>query len=311
MIKRSAIAGAIFAALFQSGMFLFISPLPLFYAFAVYGKRTGYLSVLFACGVGLIAAVAGYLGWYELIFAGYFVMTGVLLGEAVTRHLGPMKMAALAILVPFLSVAAGVFAAQTGGGVDVIASAGAFLTSALNDGLAMQTKMDTLSAPQLAYIREHLNDIVGFMLKVAPAGFFLFGMIVVSLTMLFGRILTRKTGVLKYFGNVAMQQFPFAIVWLTIVCGAAFFAEAYLLHSEPLRFFAINGLIISAGIYFVQGCFVISFWLHKGRSPILRLAVYGLIIAFLQVVGFLIIALGLSDQWLNFRARSITKSQSV
>jgi hypothetical protein len=140
-------------------------------------------------------------------------------------------------------------------------------------------------------------------MRILPALIFTLCLSVVSLTMLLGRVFTKKTGVLKYFGNIAMQQFPFEIVWVTIACGLAFFAEAYLWHNVYLKYLAINGLICLACVYFVQGCFVISFWLHKGRSPFMRLVVYGLIILFLQVFGFLVIALGLSDQWFNFRVQ--------
>ena len=97
---------------------------------------------------------------------------------------------------------------------------------------------------------------------------------------------------------------------MLIGCGVLYFANAYLLDHELLKFVAINGLIFCAGVFFIEGCFVLSFWLNKGRSPFLRLLVYGVIIVFLQVVGFFIIALGLSDQWLNLRKRHLKQSQA-
>ena len=186
----------------------------------------------------------------------------------------------------------------------LISNLRAYFADTLNFVLDKQAA--TISNAQLAYIRDNAAQIVDFIVGITPSTLMIFGMLVVSLATLLTRSLSKKYGSFKYLGNVAMQRFPFWSVWVTIACGVAYFSDAYYTHNIYIKFTAINGLLICAGLYFVQGCFVISFWLYKGRSPFLRFLVYGIIVVFLQVVGFMIVALGLSDQWLDFRKRHNT-----
>lgn len=302
-VRHIITAVAITLVLFLSGVFVFAASVPVFYLFAVYGRRTGW----YAAGtLFLVAAVALLLGSLDHVNAFYFIyfwLIAVVLGEAVTRRYDLMKVATLATLVPVVVGAVIVIVSQFGFGTPLFGTMRTYLSGTLNDVLKMQETLSSLSSPQMAYLQQNKEEIINFMMRVIPSTTILFGMMVVSLTLLLTRSFAKKFHALKYFGNVLARPFPFWPVWVTIACGLAFFLNVYLVHNVGLKYVAINGLIICAGIFFIQGCFVISFWLHKGKSPFLRLLVYGLIIAFLQIVGIFIVALGLSDQWMGFRKK--------
>lgn len=305
MLRRSVIAAAITVVLFQTGMFVFATPVPVFFLFAVHGRKNGYLSLALSFALLVVSAALDVTGSLGIVYFVYFAMIAVLLGEGVIARARLLKLAGIATLVPWFAVMSAAFIIHSGLGVDLVSLTKGYLASVLDQVFKMQGAVSSLSAPQLAYIRENSAYMVDFMTATVPATLFLFGMFVVSVTMLLTRSFAKKYGSFKYLGNVAAQRFPFWPVWITIACGTVFFINSYLAHNPYLKFLAINGLMVCAGLFFVQGCFVLSFWLHKGRSPFLRILVYGLIIAFLQVVGFMIIALGLSDQWLDYRRRGL------
>ncbi|PIR18106.1 MAG: hypothetical protein COV46_01435 [Deltaproteobacteria bacterium CG11_big_fil_rev_8_21_14_0_20_49_13] len=310
MLKRIIIAAAITLLMFQSGIFIFVSPLPLFFIFTVHGRREGRFTLLLTAALALLAVIFKVAHFYEVIYLSLFLMVGVILGEGVLRRVKLFQISIISILVPWVMLMGGFVLLNFGAGYDLIGSLKSYLNGTMGQIFSMQGSLASFSAPQAAFIKENMRSIVEFIVWTLPSMTMVFIAAVVSVTLLLARTFTKKYGVLKYFGNIAAQRFPFWPVWMTIFCGALFFLNGYFAESAFLKYMSINGLFVCAGIFFIQGCFVISFWMHKGRSPFLRLLVYGFIIAFLQVVGVIIIALGLSDQWIDFRKKRI-KDQTM
>lgn len=308
MLKHVILAAVIALMLFNSGIFVFAAPVPIFYIYCVYHRRQGLLASLMALAVTTGLAIFKVTGFQEVFYLSYFLLIAVILGEGVARKVRLFKLSATSMLAPWAGLMAGSLICQFVLGVDIVGALRSYFVTTLDQALSVQAGFASLSAPQVALLKENGPAIADLMIKTMPALTLLFTMMVVSVTLLLGRSLTKKFGVLKYFGNVAVMHFPFWPVWLLIVCGALYFANAYTLASELIKFIAIDGLIFCAGMFFIQGCFVLSFWLNKGRSPFLRLMVYGVIIMFLQVVGFIIIALGLSDQWFDFRRKNLKQT---
>jgi len=310
-VRQILLAAAITIVLFMSGFFVFLTSIPTFFVFAVLGRRAGWLTVGILASVAAIFAVTKSAMPVDIVYFAYFLTVGVILGVGVERRVDFMKLGSLSVLIPWAAVMFGAFVTQYIFGYPLLAELKAFLTGTIDATLKMQETAATLRPAQLAYLKNYSGELVDAVIRTSPAALLLFCMAVTSISILLMRSLTRRFGVLKYFGNVAARQFPFWPVWITIVCGGAFFIDAYFAHNVYLKYVALNGLIACAGIYFIHGCFVVSFWLHKGRSPIFRLFVYGLIIVFLQVVGFLIIALGVSDHWLDFRRKHAKNSSAA
>lgn len=310
MIKRLLIAAVVTIALFKSGIFVFATPVPALFLFVKHGRKEG-LSVLAALMVTAAAVfMAGYAGRFEFLYFCYFWLIGLFLGEGSARRLDVFRLSGMAILAT-LAVMGVLFAqlyADSYG--NIIQGIRTFLVQGMDEAISLQAGVAALTPPQLAYLAAEKTSIADFMLKVMPSGVVLFSLLVISVTLLLTNAVAKKAGGLKYLGDVAKKELPFWPVWSVIAFGVVFLADSYVVHNEYVKFAAINGLFCCAGFFFIQGCFVISFWMQRFRSPFLRLAVYGLIIAFVQFMGFALIALGISDNWVGFRKKVVNKLAS-
>jgi|GEM_PF-4899120 len=305
MAKHAIIAAFVTLLLFNSGLFMFAVPVPIFYLYSVYHRKTGLIGISISLAAGILSIAFKMAVIYDVCYLAYFLCIGAIMGECVAGKKDILKLSIAAIFVPWIFLMAAFIVTQFLLGIDIAGQLREYFLGTLTNALEVQKTFTSMPPVQLAYLKENAPFIADFALKTLPSTLLIFTLVVVSLTFFLGRMFTKKFGSLKYFGNVAVMHFPFWPVWLMIVCGAAFFANVYLVGNAIVKFAAINGLIFCAGVFFLEGCFVLSFWLNKGRSPFLRLLVYGAIIIFVQVVGFFIIALGLSDQWFDYRKRQL------
>lgn len=300
MFKQSLIAAILALFLFSSGVFAFATPVPFLYLFMVSDRKTAWLSALIGFVVAASLWFFGRLDFFGVGYLGYFLLIAVLLGEGFVRRWGVFKTSSVALFVPWFLAVVAFLSGEFLVGESVLGFLRSYLAATMETVLKLQQASQTISMPQMAYIKEHISQIIDFSIGVGPAILLLFGLFIISLSIFLCGAITKRKG--AFFGNVS--QFPFWLVWVTISLGLGYFANAYFVQETYFKFVIFNGLIFCAGIYFLQGCLVIAHWLKGRKSPLLRLAVYGLIIIFLQIVGFFVIALGLSDNWLNFRRKT-------
>ncbi len=107
-----------------------------------------------------------------------------------------------------------------------------------------------------------------------------------------------KAGKLFYpnFGSLNIWEAPEFMVWIVIMFGVML-----LLPGTLLKLLGLNGIIILMSIYFFAGIAIVSFFFEKKKLPrMLRFVLYS-IMAFQQIVLFLLIGLGFFDTWLNVR----------
>ncbi len=310
MIKRIAIAAAVTIALFKSGIFVFATPVPALVLFVRYGRKEG-LSALAALMIVAAGALStGYAGRFEFLYFCYYWLIGLFLGEGSAKRSGIFRLSGTAI-TSTLAVLGIVFVQLYSDSYgNIVQGIRNFIMQGMDQAISLQSGVAALSPQQLAYLAAEKASIADFMLKIMPSGVVVFSILVLSVTLLLTNAVTKRSGGLQYLGNVAMKELPFWPVWSVIACGLAFLADSYVVHNEYLRFAALNGLFCCAGFFFIQGCFVITFWMQRFKSPFLRLAVYGLIFAFMQFMGLVLIALGLSDNWVGFRKKAVNKLAS-
>ena len=91
-------------------------------------------------------------------------------------------------------------------------------------------------------------------------------------------------------------QLPEILVWLPITVGAA-----YVFGPESWKNIALNGLIVSAVIYFFQGLAVLLHLLARWNVPgYFKLLLYGMLV--IQSYGLILLSLlGVADIWFNLR----------
>ncbi len=107
-----------------------------------------------------------------------------------------------------------------------------------------------------------------------------------------------KAGKLFYpdFGSLKTWKAPEFMVWIVIIFGIML-----LLPGTLLKLLGLNGIIMLMSIYFFAGIAIVSFFFEKKKLPrMLRFVLYA-IMAFQQIILFLLIGLGFFDTWLNVR----------
>jgi uncharacterized protein YybS (DUF2232 family) len=90
-------------------------------------------------------------------------------------------------------------------------------------------------------------------------------------------------------------------IWLPIGSGALYFLNLYLIQSDRAQTVLLNILLVLGAVYFFQGLAIVSFFFRKKLSPFVRMMAYLLILLFIQVVGVVIVVLGIFDFWFDFR----------
>ncbi|MBI2082628.1 MAG: DUF2232 domain-containing protein [Deltaproteobacteria bacterium] len=90
-------------------------------------------------------------------------------------------------------------------------------------------------------------------------------------------------------------------IWAPISLGIFYLGSQFLEILSPFSWILLNLLLVTAAAYFFQGLSIFIFFLRKWLSPLLRMAVLFLMIAFFQPLGLFLIFVGLFDFWFDFR----------
>lgn len=293
LFAQIILAGAVSLTAFASGLFVVAVPLPAFYLFAAKGKLAGWASVLLSLVGASLLYIFKAFSLQEACYFSWLMLFSVVLGLGVNKKWQAFKVGTVSVAVACAAAGTLFFVFEYLLHVPVISQ----IRSDMNmlAGQALELQKSSLMSDQMLYFKEHLNEVADIGIRILPSVIFLYSLLITVVNI----VILRK--VISYLEPVG--QFPFLFVWALIGFGALFFSNEYFLHNEGLKFFVMNGVIASAGLYFLQGLVLIALWLGRKKSPITRLIVYGLIIAFLQMVSGLIILLGLADHWVDFRNR--------
>lgn len=95
-------------------------------------------------------------------------------------------------------------------------------------------------------------------------------------------------------------RIPDSFVWLPILAGFLYFADAYFIPNPWVKAAAVNLMVVVAVVYFAQGLGILGFLL-KRHSFLFRFGIYGLVLVFFQLLGLVVAGLGVADTWVDFR----------
>jgi uncharacterized protein YybS (DUF2232 family) len=156
-----------------------------------------------------------------------------------------------------------------------------------------------ISEDQIAMLRENTAEITRFFTEIFPGLSISGAILTVWLNVLAGRALLRtRIGGFPDFGDLALWKAPDKLVWLLIVSGSMTLAPIQVLDT-----IGINVLIVCCLIYLFQGLAIAAFFLRQKRIPVIFRGLFYLLIAVQQYMVIFIIAIGLSDLWIDFRKR--------
>ncbi len=182
---------------------------------------------------------------------------------------------------------------------------------ALVMGITLQALLAQKSAEIMETIRQVLGDTGGAPVTLIPGMSaadverllqrLLPGLVITNsgLVAWINVILARRLTVAFGWGEQEPPLYYFAVPeWLIFgVLGAGFLL---LIPVYWLRLLSLNLLVVMALLYFSQGVAVVSAWFHRfGLPRVLRIIGYPLL--FLYPLVFIVITLGLTDLWFDFR----------
>lgn len=300
------------AALYFSGLFVLFTPLPLLYL----SLRRNRLQ----WGIGFALALLFVVCFYKFLTPAFFpageevpfrefglFQAFYYLWIAFLLSLGVWKQWSLARWGLFLGLggATGVLV----GGLFVqslgIFDVGVFLEHIVAESQAV---LDQTAAGQAAKgdraemvaIAARMKKSVEYFPRLIPALVFSFSLFVMVLNIGFLRITCRISKHAVKAGDFRRLQLSLSCIWVVIAAAGLYFFDFYALKASWPVWAALN-LLMAAGVgYFIQGVSIMAFFL-KRYSPLFRFGIYGLVVLFFQMVGLVVVGLGLADTWFDFR----------
>jgi uncharacterized protein YybS (DUF2232 family) len=152
-------------------------------------------------------------------------------------------------------------------------------------------------AEQLDLIRNNAHHISRIFFTLAPSFFIVGTSFLVWVNILIGKQLFQRTRMwYPDFGNLSTWKIPDPVIWVLIAAGVSFLIPLGLVRSV-----SINVIVVLLFAYLMQGLSIINFFFEKKQIPrLLRIVGYALIFI-QQFLLVLVIGLGLTDIWVNFR----------
>jgi len=289
---------------FIGSLFALLTPLPFLYYAIKWGPSHGLkIACIAILAFGLIGGIARH---PQVIFLGVeFSLLGLALSEMYRRR---MSLARAVFWGTGLMLAVGLVTLAIIGlqrGQHPLTLVQDHMQASLAQTL--QLTHETGAGPETAtQLQEYARSVARVIAGVYPALVIIGTGLVVWLNIVLSRPLFRM-GNLVYpdFGDANRWQAPELMVWGLIASGFSFF-----LPLPGVQWIAMNAVVVMLAIYAFQGFSILLFFFGKYRVPAwLRGGVYALI--FLQQVLLVVLsALGLFDQWFDFRriqSRKVTE----
>lgn len=322
--------------LYVSGLFILWTPLPLLLVFA----RRGFQPVFYSAALALTGMInlyifllpdfpeAGSFVYAVFVFPGlglrhffplhivqvvgllnffYYLLIAILLVFA-HRQLWPLERSFfLSSLVPVTLCVGLLFMLANFYQMNVLAESKAYLVHLIERFIELGENT-ALESAQLQYLYDHREPIASQLLAVAPAGIVATTLFTSWCNVVLVRGWFPHLGLWTHWGRLTTWRIRWPWIWLTIGCASSYFLDYYLLQTGFLCLVAANGLFILAAIFFFHGLAIMTFFLQRRSSWLMRVIGYGLIILFFQVVAIVLVGLGFFDLWLDFR--KLTKKPS-
>ncbi|MCE9625612.1 MAG: YybS family protein [Deltaproteobacteria bacterium] len=329
--------GLMSLALYLSGVLVWLTPLPIFYAYkngrglkslsgvllpaillvSVYGilmpmsvDRFGAEQSMkfffWLPGMGLGSESTWEPAIFGIVYFLFFAMLGALLGEMEPESYSVTRLIGEAVGVLALSLFLWVFFYSWGHWGEFVRGIESYFIKMLQELTKVPPANEEMQT-QWSLLKDHASGIAYFAARLLPGMIlnlmiFLLWLNIVVARRLFGGV----DKVFSSLGPLKAWRLPFLGVW--IVIGFAFLAifDAYVLKIEWLKLAAMNAFIVFTLVYFFQGLAIVAFYLNRWKlSPMIRLALYSVLILFFQPLSFLLVAFGFFDSWFDFRKLAV------
>jgi len=319
-VKNSSLGLLAIVGFYLSGLFVWLTPLPIVYIFKTVSRLAAY-RVAWVAGVILLAIYWGLLPWLGIeafhaklpflvlpgepfvwlgsIQAIFYLWMGLTLAHLEAKSLstsqffGQCLMSILILVVIVL----GLLLANLGWSF-LYQQAYAFV----------QSVMDELIRKQPAF-QTHQAEIIRFTVLAAPSFFIIFALLLSVLQVWLMRTVLARYGFFQKLQEFKKIQWPFPLVWSVAGLFLVMIFNHFLFKVEIVDGLILNGLMIIGFIYFLQGLGVLSFYLNKIRMSFwLQVLAMGVAVLFLSPAAYLLIGVGFFDAWFDFRKLKLSLS---
>ncbi len=282
---------------FVGPVVIVMTPLPIVYFFSRLGRVGGAAAL--AVAFFTASALLGLMGQSASITVlAMICFTGAVLAEVLHRRYSVEKTFLIASLAVFFCGAGVVLA------VSFLSNAAPwhilqhYVQGIMDEHLRLSEQL-SISADQIALIRENTREITEFFIVVFPALALSGAVLTVWMNVLAVRSLLRRQGDgLPALGDLSLWKAPEGLVWVLIAAGVTM-----LLPFDVIDSIGLNILIVCCLLYLLQGLAIVSFFFQRKRVPPLLRWLFYLLIAVQQYMVILVIAFGLFDLWVDFRKR--------
>lgn len=337
LVGRTGLVGILLTlALYLSGFFVLLTPLPPLYHWLVDRRRAlwGVVLPIFAILVFVYAVLLDPLArfyqahpawsWllpipgmnfrpflssrtaalfglvYFLFFVGVAGVVQHILSRPVhvTRVLGG---AALVFSAAGLLLYAGYASIQ---GISPFGFASDYIQLVINEFIQVQEKAG-LPLSRLAVLRENAPLFARIWLLFSPSILFCAVLFILVLNLAVGKKILSPF--VRSIGRVSLNAtaLEFFWVWAVIFCVGVLLLNSFFFRQTWLLAASANILLVLIFAYFLQGLAIVSWFFEKRNvGSLVRLLLYGLIVVLFQIVGVLVTGLGFFDSWFDFRKLS-------
>jgi uncharacterized protein YybS (DUF2232 family) len=268
-------------------------PLPVLFYRLKAGRNAGGI-IIAACIAGL-AVLTGSIA-FNLLYFGFFLITGFFLGEYIERMLSIEKIMIYTFLTVFGICTAMFLFYAVFQHLDI----GNLISTFFKDYQAHSMQVFSQTAhiyPQMEIDLKQLEQVNSLFVLIIP------GIVVNAyVTMMWlnivyiKRLLLRRGITISNLENLNHWKAPDFLIFCVIATGFLFF-----LPISTLQIFSGNCLFVLMFIYFLQGISVVSFFFDKKSAPFVLRFFFYVFITIQPLFMCLVIGFGLFDNWFNFR----------
>jgi|GEM_PF-5495392 len=340
-IKAACVSAAVTCLLFMSGMFVILTPIPVFFISSVYGKRVMKVSILLSIlsisivylfifplalngiekGVSYLLLFATLPGFdvarvfnvkvaqgFGVLYLLYYVCVGCFLSEGLERGWGLTRKIVTPPAIVSALATVGAFVAEFVG-VRVVSSIKEYFYEAIQGLISIQKASGLGMNEIVLYVEGNADKLAFYMTYLSPSILFITVLFTVFINQLVGSAVTKgryRSGIKinPYLDTFVLQDY---IIWPFIAAGLVFFANAYLIHSDVIKFLSLNIAIVFAAIYFLNGLFVVLTLIKLIKTTWLRRFAYIFLMLSIQTLVPFIFIVGVGDLWIDFRRFVKTK----
>jgi uncharacterized protein YybS (DUF2232 family) len=283
---------------FVGAMLILLCPLPLA-ALALRRGRPAFLA-----GACLVLLLLGVLGssWQAAAFALEFAGPALLLAEALRRGRRPEGVAVAVALWLSLGGLA-VLISGTRQWDQPLLAVRQHLDGLLRDVEGMTARLGLAEGPEAA--AASAAQVRRWLLTAFP-GLFLAGNLLAAATYdATLRWLARRNP--AAFGGTAPAPWHWALPEPLVFAfiGAGALSVTGVRHLAEI---GLNGLLVLAGLYFLQGVSIVLYWIHRFQLPRFVVAVSAVLLLLQPLAMILVAGVGLFDVWCAFRRPTLPNS---